>query len=164
MSSKSSGGKSDARPSNKKDIAVNKKALFKYNLVDKFECGIELTGTEVKSLRDRNVSFVDSYAQFRGNELYLMKLNIARYKAGSWTNHEPERPRRLLLHRSELNRLAGRVRQKGNTIVPIALYFKNGWAKVQIALVTHKTGADKRQTMKERDAKRDLDRARKWRR
>jgi SsrA-binding protein len=147
----------------RRQVAVNKKALFKYNLVEKFECGIELAGTEVKSLRERNVSFIDSYCQMRNGNLYVVKLNISRYEPASWTNHDPVRPRRLLLHRREIDRLSAQVTQKGNTIVPIAIYFKNGWAKLEIALVTHKSAPDKRRQIKDREVKRDLDRARKMR-
>jgi SsrA-binding protein len=145
------------------EVAVNKKALFKFRVHERYEAGIELLGSEVKSLRDRNVSFTDSYAQFRGKELYLVNLNIARYDPASLVNHEPARPRKLLLHRRELARLAGSLQQKGYTLVPLRIYFARGWAKVQLGLVTHKTGADKRRGIKDREAKRDMDRARKMR-
>jgi SsrA-binding protein len=153
------GGKSDGR----KQVAVNKKGLFKFKVLEKLEAGIELAGTEVKSLRERNVSFTDSYAQFRGDELYLFNLNIARYDPASFANHDPERPRRLLLHRRELNKLIGRLQQKGHTLVPIAIYFRNGWAKVELGLAVSKTGADKRRAIKDRETKRDMARAKKWR-
>ena len=145
-------------------LVQNRRARFSYEILETFEAGIALQGTEVKSIRDGKANIQEAYADIRDGEVFLVGAHISPYSHGSWTNHEPERPRRLLMHRSELNRLIGKVRQKGNTIVPIALYFKNGWAKVQIALVTNKTGADKRRTMKDRDAKRDLDRAKKWRR
>jgi len=144
-------------------IAANKRALFKFTVLEKFEAGLELLGTEVKSLRDRAVAFGDSYAQFRGNQLYLVKLNIAPYEPASWANHEPERPRRLLMHRRELDRLSGQLRQKGHALIPAVLYFRKGWAKVELALVTRRTGSDKRRAIRDRETRRDLDRARKSR-
>jgi SsrA-binding protein len=147
----------------RRDVAVNKKGLFKFKLLEKFEAGIELTGTEVKSLRDSNVSFTDSYCQFRGDELFVLNLNIARYDPGSFANHEPTRPRKLLMHRRELGRLKAQLQQKGNTLIPVSIYFRNGWAKMQLGLAVHKTGADKRRNIKDREAKRDMDRARKFR-
>jgi SsrA-binding protein len=151
-------------PAGRKVIAVNKKALFKFQVVEKYEAGIALLGTEVKSLRDRAVNFTDSYARFAGNgsELYLFNLNIAVYEPASRMNHQPTRPRKLLMHRRQLERLAGRLRQKGMTLVPTAIYFSGPWAKVELALVTAKTHGDKRRTIIEREARRDLDRARKW--
>jgi SsrA-binding protein len=151
-------------PAGRKTVAVNKKALFKYQVVEKFEAGLSLVGTEVKSLRDRSVNFTDSYARFAGNgsELYLFNLNIAVYEPASRMNHDPTRPRKLLMHRRELERLAGKLRQKGMTLVPTAIYFSGPWAKAELALVTAKTAGDKRRTIIEREAKRDLDRARKW--
>jgi SsrA-binding protein len=144
-------------------VAANKRALFKFSVVEKFEAGIQLTGTEVKSVRNRNVSFGDSHVAFRGRELYLVKLNISKYDPASWANHEPERPRRLLMHRQELDRLIPRLQQKGFSLVPAAIYFRNGWAKVELALVTRRTGADKRMAIRERENRRDVDRARKMR-
>ncbi len=156
-------GKAAGKADGRRQVAVNKKALFKFQLIEKVEAGMELTGTEVKSLRERNVSFTDSYAQFRGGNLYLYNLNIARYEPGSFANHEPTRPRRLLLHRRELDKLMPRLQQKGHTLVPIAIYFRGGWAKVELALVTAKTAGDKRRTIRERETRRDMDRARKLR-
>lgn len=144
-------------------VAQNKKALFKYLLVEKIEAGIELRGTEVKSLRDHKVNFTDSYARFDGNELFLFNLNIAVYEPASRMNHEPDRTRRLLLHRRELEKLAGKLRQRGFTLVPLAIYFSGPWAKVELALVTAKNAGDKRRTIIDREAKRDLARARKYR-
>jgi len=144
-------------------VAQNKKALFKYQLVEKLEAGIQLLGTEVKSLRDHQVNFTDSYARFDGNEIFLFNLNIAVYEPASRMNHDPIRKRKLLLHRKELERLGGKLRQRGFTLVPIAIYFSGPWAKVELGLVTHKTAGDKRQTIKDREARRDLDRARKCR-
>jgi SsrA-binding protein len=162
MSRGRTGGSPDAE-GRRREVAVNKKGLFKFNLLEKFEAGIELTGTEVKSLRNRNVSFTDSYCQFRGDELFVLNLNIARYDPASFANHEPTRPRRLLMHRRELGRLRSQLQQKGNTLIPVSIYFRNGWAKLQLGLAVNKTGADKRRSIKDREAKRDMDRARKYR-
>lgn len=144
-------------------LAVNKKGLFKFVVLEKFEAGIELLGSEVKSLRDRNVSFTDSYCQFRGEELFVLNLNIARYDPASFANHEPTRPRKLLMHKRELSRLKGQLAQKGQTLIPVSIYFRKGWAKVELGLATNKTGADKRRAIKDRETKRDMARARKWR-
>jgi SsrA-binding protein len=152
-----------AAPAKRHLIAQNKKALFKYQLVEKIEAGIQLLGTEVKSLRDHQVNFTDSYARFDGNEIFLFNLNIAVYEPASRMNHDPIRTRKLLLHRRELERLAGKLRQRGFTLVPTAIYFSGPWAKVELGLVTHKTAGDKRQAIKDREARRDLDRARKYR-
>ncbi len=152
-----------APPAKRLAIAQNKKALFKFQVVEKLEAGIELLGTEVKSIRDRQVNFTDSYARFEGSQLFLFNLNIAVYEPASRMNHEPARTRKLLLHRRELERLAGKLRQRGFTLVPLAIYFSGPWAKVELGLVTHKTAGDKRQAIKDREARRDLDRARKYR-
>jgi SsrA-binding protein len=144
-------------------VAVNKKALFKYQVVEKLEAGIELVGTEVKSLRDHQVNFTDSYARFEGTELFLFNLNIAVYEPASRMNHAPTRRRKLLLHRRELERLAGKLRQKGFTLVPVSVYFLGPWAKVELGLVTSKTAGDKRRSIMDRENKRDLARARKFR-
>ncbi len=146
-----------------KQLAVNKKGLFKFAVLEKFEAGIELVGSEVKSLRSRNVTFTDSYCQFRGDELFILNLNIARYDPASIANHEPARPRKLLMHKRELSRLKGQLQQKGHTLIPVSIYFKQGWAKLELGLATNKTGADKRRSIKDREVKRDMDRARKSR-
>jgi SsrA-binding protein len=147
--------------SGRKQLAVNKKGLFKFAILEKFEAGISLLGTEVKSLRNRNVSFTDTYCQFRGDQLFILNLNIAHYDPAAFTNHEPTRPRKLLMHKRELSRLKGQLQQKGHTLIPIAIYFKEGWAKLELGLATNKTGADKRRSIKDREVKRDMDRARK---
>ena len=152
-----------AAPAKRHPVAHNKKALFKYQVVEKLEAGIELLGTEVKSLRDHQVNFTDSYARFDGQELYLFNLNIAVYEPASRMNHAPTRKRRLLLHRRELSRLGGKLRQKGFTLVPLAVYFSGPWAKVELGLVTAKTAGDKRRSIMDRENRRDLDRARKYR-
>jgi len=147
----------------RKPVATNKKALFKYQVLEKFEAGIELLGTEVKSLRDHQVNFTDSYARFEGRELFLFNLNIAVYEPASRMNHAPTRRRRLLLHRRELERLAGKLRQKGCTLVPVSIYFLGPWAKVELGLVAAKTAGDKRRSIMDRENQRDLARARKFR-
>ncbi len=144
-------------------LAVNKKGLFKFMVVEKFEAGIELLGSEVKSLRNRNVSFADSYCQFRGDQLFVFNLNIAHYDPASMANHEPTRPRKLLMHKRELSRLKGQLTQKGHTMIPVSIYFRKGWAKLEVGLATNKTGADKRRSIKDREVKRDMDRAKKFR-
>ena len=152
-----------AAPAKRHLVAHNKKALFKYQVVEKLEAGIELVGTEVKSLRDHQVNFTDSYARFDGNEIFLFNLNIAVYEPASRMNHAPTRKRRLLLHRRELSRLGGKLRQKGFTLVPLAVYFSGPWAKVELGLVTAKTAGDKRRSIMDRENKRVLERARKYR-
>ena len=150
--------------SNKKDsrnkvVASNRKARHDYIVEDTFEAGIALTGTEVKALRAGRASLVDGFAQFSGDELYLEGVHIPEYSQGTWTNHAPRRRRKLLLHREELDKIAGRVKEKGRTIVPLQLYFKDGRAKVEIALATGKREYDKRQALRERQDRREADRA-----
>jgi len=152
-----------AAPAKRHPVAHNKKALFKYQVVEKLEAGIELLGTEVKSLRDHQVNFTDSYARFDGRELFLFNLNIAVYEPASRMNHQPTRVRKLLLHRRELERLAGKLRLKGFTLVPVSIYFSGPWAKVEMGLVSAKNAGDKRRAIMDRESKRDLARARKYR-
>jgi SsrA-binding protein len=140
-------------------IAQNKKARHDYHIETEYEAGLVLVGTEVKSLRAGRASLVDAFAQFRDGELYLHGLHIPEYAQGTWTNHAPRRVRKLLLHRTELERLERRSSESGYSIVPLALYFKDGYAKVQIALARGKKSYDKRQTIAERDAQRDIARA-----
>lgn len=140
-------------------VAQNKKARHDYHIETSFEAGIVLVGTEVKSLRAGRASLVDAYGQFRDGELYLHGLHIPEYTQGTWTNHAPRRVRKLLLHRSELARLERKSKESGYTIVPLALYFKDGYAKVEIALARGKRSYDKRQTLAERDAQRDIAKA-----
>lgn len=133
-------------------IQENKKARFDYEIVDTFEAGLMLTGSEVKSLRDRNVQLKDSYVSFRGNEAFLQNAHISEYKASSYNNHEPERLRKLLLNRIELDRIYDALREKGYSCVPLKIYFKKGRAKIEIALVKGKKTHDKREAIKKRDA------------
>jgi SsrA-binding protein len=140
-------------------IAQNKKARHDYHIEDTYEAGLVLTGTEVKSLRAGRASLVDGYATIRDGELWLQGVHIPEYTEGTWTNHEPRRPRKLLLHKVEVNRLVGKTKESGLTIVPLALYFKDGRAKVEIALARGKRSYDKRQALAERQANREAQRA-----
>ena len=140
-------------------IASNRKARHDYHIEDTFEAGIVLSGTEVKALRQGRASLVDGFAMFTGDELYLENVHIPEYLNGTWTNHAPRRKRKLLLHRSELDKIAGKTRESGRTIVPLALYFKDGRAKVEIALATGKRQYDKRHALRERQDRREAERA-----
>jgi SsrA-binding protein len=148
-----------ARESGRKLIAQNKKARHDYHIEDVYEAGLVLQGTEVKSLRAGRASLVDAYAHIKDGEAWLEGVHIPEYDQGSWTNHEPRRPRKLLLHRDEIAKLIGKTKESGLTIVPLALYFKDGKAKVEIALARGKRAYDKRQTLAARDAAREIDRA-----
>ena len=141
------------------DVASNRQASFRYEFLDKLECGIVLQGTEVKSVRDGGVQLKDGYASLRDGELWLYNVHIAPYAPASRENHEPERPRKLLAHRRELERLAGRVSERGLTLVPTRMYFNGARAKVEIAVARGKDRYDKRQSIKERDTKREMQRA-----
>jgi len=143
----------------RKVVASNRKARHDYHIEDTFEAGISLMGTEVKALRAGRCSLVDGFAQFTGDELWLEGVHIPEYSQGTWTNHAPRRRRKLLLHREELTKIASKTREKGRTIVPLAVYFKDGRAKVEIALATGKKLYDKRQALRERQDKREADRA-----
>jgi SsrA-binding protein len=148
-----------ARESGRKLIAQNKKARHDYHLDDFFEAGLVLTGTEVKSLRAGRASLVDAYARIKDGEVWLEGAHIPEYDQGSWTNHEPRRSRKLLLHKGEIARLIGKTKESGLTLVPVSMYFKDGRAKVEIALARGKKAYDKRQTLAARDAAREIERA-----
>jgi SsrA-binding protein len=141
-----------------KPVAANRKAFHDYFIDDRTEAGLVLTGTEVKSLRAGRAQLKDSYVQFRGGEAFLVGAHISPYGAGSWTNHLPERDRKLLLHRRELERWAAAVATRGVACVPLALYFKGSRAKVEIALVKGKKQHDKRDAIRSRELKREADR------
>jgi SsrA-binding protein len=141
------------------DVATNRQARHRYHLLDSWEAGVQLTGTEVKSLRDGKAQIKDGYAAVRDGEVWLHNVHIPPYAPASRENHEPERPRKLLLHRREIDRLVGRTREKGLTIVPTRLYFSGGRAKVEIALARGKDVGDKRQAIKERELKREMERS-----
>ena len=140
-------------------VARNKSARFKYEISDKHEAGLELTGTEVKSLRNGKASIAEAFVRPRNGQMYVIGMNIPPYEQGNRENHEPTRDRRLLLHKREIKSLSREVEQKGNTIVPLSLYFRNGYAKLQIALGHGKQTHDRRETIKRREAKRDIQRA-----
>lgn len=144
------------RERGRKAIATNRKAHHDYAILDTLECGIALTGTEVKSLRAGRASLVDAFAQISGGEVFLHGVHIPEYAQGTWTNHEPRRVRKLLLKRVEIDRLAGKVRETGLTLIPLALYFADGWAKVEIGLARGKRTYDKRQDLAKRDAEREM--------
>jgi len=137
-------------------IHENKKARFDYSILEKFEAGLVLTGSEVKSLRNKDVQLKDSYIIFKDLEAYLQSAHIAVYKAGSYNNHEPERLRKLLLNRKELNEIYAALREKGLSCVPLKIYFKDGRAKLEIALVKGKKAHDKREAIKEKESRREL--------
>jgi len=153
-----------ARPTGTKQIAENRRARYDYELLERFEAGIVLTGTEVKSLRDGRVTLAQAYADVRGNEVWLLGAEISVYDQGNSANHDPTRERKLLLHRGEIATLTGKVREKGQTLVPTRLYFKDGRVKIELALARGKEKGDKRRDISERDAKRQIDRALKTRR
>lgn len=142
------------------DVASNRQARFRFNLLERFECGMVLEGTEVKSLRDGGAQLKDSYAAVRDGEVWLYGVYIAPYGPASRENHDPERPRKLLLHRREIERLVGRTQERGLTLVPTRIYFSGprSRAKVEIALARGKDLYDKRQTIKKRDTMREVQR------
>jgi SsrA-binding protein len=151
-----SGKKRKAAPG---DVATNRQASFRYTFLDKLEAGMVLTGTEVKSLRGGKAQIKDGYADITNGELWLHNVHIPPYENAYRDNHEPERDRKLLVHRAELDRLKARVAERGLTLVPTRLYFSNGRAKVELALARGKDVGDKRQAIKERDMRRDMERA-----
>jgi SsrA-binding protein len=141
------------------DVATNRQASFRYEFLDRLEAGIQLQGTEVKSVREGGVQLKDAYAAIRDGELWLHNMHIAPYAPASRENHEPERPRKLLLHRREIERLMGTTQEKGLTLVPTRMYFKGPRAKVEIALARGKDVGDKRRALKDREARREAERA-----
>ena len=142
----------------RKVIAQNKKARHDYSIADVIECGLVLTGTEVKSLRAGRASLIDGFAMINDGELWLMGVHIPEYTEGTWTNHTPRRDRKLLVHKNELNKLIGKMKDSGTTLIPLQLYFKDGKAKVEIALARGKKAHDKRATLMEKQANREIDR------
>jgi SsrA-binding protein len=141
------------------DVATNRYASFRYELLDRLECGIALTGTEVKSLREGSAQIKDGYAQVRDGELWLHNVHIPPYGPAARDNHEPERPRKLLAHRREIERLTGSINERGFTLVPTRIYFAGSNAKVEVALARGKDRFDKRESLKARDQARDMQRA-----
>jgi SsrA-binding protein len=150
------GNKRKAAPG---DVATNRQAAFRYEFLDKLEAGMVLTGTEVKSLRDGKAQLKDGFAALKDGEMWLHNVHIPPYAPASRDNHEPERTRKLLLKRVEIDRLASKVSERGLTLVPTRIYFSNGRAKVEIAVAKGKDIRGKKHVVKERDLKRDMDRA-----
>src|SRR5712691_10746841 len=140
-------------------ICRNKRAFHEYVVSERLECGIVLTGTEVKSLRDGTANLEDAYAKIEGEEVWLIGSDIPEYTMGNRMNHKPKRPRKLLLHRREIGKFAEKASQRGFTLVPLRMYFKQGRAKVEVAIAKGKQMHDKRDTMKKADAQRDIRRA-----
>jgi SsrA-binding protein len=150
---------SSNRETGRKMIAQNRKARHDYAILDTFEAGVVLTGTEVKSLRLGRASLVDGFATIDSGELFLRNVHIPEYLQGSWTNHEPRRTRKLLMHRGEILRLIGKTKESGLTLVPLSMYFSKGKVKVELALARGKHTYDKRQDMAKRDADREVSKA-----
>jgi SsrA-binding protein len=142
-----------------KVIAENRRARHEYHLLERYEAGLALTGTEVKSLRDGKATLLRAFGDLRDGEAYLVGLHIPEYTQGTSANHDPDRDRKLLLHRRELDQLTGKVQEKGLTLVPMRLYWKDGRAKVELALARGKDVRDKRRTIADRDARRQMERA-----
>ncbi|MCS7022054.1 MAG: SsrA-binding protein SmpB [Gemmataceae bacterium] len=152
----------DKKGRGEKDIEIicrNRRAAHDFDLLDRLECGLVLQGTEVKSLRAGHAQLDDAFARIENGEVWLYGMEIPEYEYGNVLNHKPKRPRKLLLHRREIARFAGRAQQEGLTLIPLRLYFKNGRAKVELALARGKKKYDKRQTLRERDAQRQIERA-----
>ena len=146
-------------PDGEKVICRNRRASYEYDILDRLECGLVLTGTEVKSLRDGLATLEDAYARIDGREVWLIGSDIQEYAMGNRMNHKPKRARKLLMHRREIDRFAGKASQKGFTLVPLRLYFKGGLAKVELAVCQGKQQHDKREDMKKKDAEREMKRA-----
>ncbi len=142
-----------------KVIASNRKARHDWAILDTYEAGIQLVGTEVKSLRMGRASLVDAFAQVDDGEIWLHALHIPEYVAGTWTNHEVRRKRKLLLHKSEIERLIGKTKESGLSLVPLQMYFKDGYVKIELALAKGKKSYDKRQDIAKRDANREIAKA-----
>jgi SsrA-binding protein len=142
-----------------KVVATNRRARFDFEIEDVREAGLALTGSEVKSLRAGNVNLSDAYAQPRGDEIFLVNCRIGEYKEAGPFGHAPLRDRKLLLHRAEIDRLRGKIEQRGYTLVPLRIYFKEGWAKVELGLARGRARADRRDAIAERETRREIDRA-----
>ena len=156
MSSKSGGAKASRKEEGIKVVSDNRRARYDYEILQAFEAGIELKGSEVKSLRTGHTNLAEAYATMKGGELWLINSNIPEYREANRFNHEPKRPRKLLLHEREIEKLFGAVERKGMTLVPLSIYFnRTGRAKVELALAKGKQTHDKRASIKERDWKRD---------
>ncbi len=145
-------------PEGVKVVSRNRRAFHDYSIDEKFECGIELVGSEVKSIRGGHVAFADSYARIRDGQVWLVGLRISPYDQASIFNHEPDRDRRLLMHKDEIRRLRRRVDERGFTLIPLQVYFKGGLVKVELGLGKGKREYDKRQSIKQRDQRREAER------
>ncbi len=150
-------------PDERKPVARNKKAFFRYSVEDRLEAGIVLRGSEVKSVRDGQVALADAYARFKDGELYLLNCHIAPYERAGYAGHEPMRPRKLLLHRQQLRRLKTRLDERGVTLVPLALYFLHGLLKVELGLCRGRRLHDKREDIRKRDAQQEMRRVQRGR-
>ena len=148
-----------AKETGRKIVAQNRKARHDYHIGDTYEAGLALSGTEVKSLREGRATLADAFATVDDGEVWLRGLNIPEYTLGSWTNHEPRRTRKLLLHKAEIERLIGKIREGGLTLVPLSLYFSDGKVKCELALARGKKSYDKRSDLAKRDADREIQRA-----
>ena len=156
MTGRAPGGKEDSGGKETvKTVATNRRAFYEYHVEEKFEAGVALTGTEVKSLREAQVNFKDCYASIDNGEAWLIGCYIAPYHHGTDANHDPERRRKLLLHRREIGRLLGKVAERGLTLIPLRLYFKDGRAKLELGLARGKKLYDKREAIRERDERRN---------
>jgi SsrA-binding protein len=164
VSVKAPSGRGPAGKESVKTVATNRRAFFEYHIEEKLEAGVALTGTEVKSLREGRASLADGYVAAERGEAWLWNVHIPPYTAGSWSNPDPKRRRKLLLHRREIERLAGKIQRSGATCIPLSIYFKGARVKVQIALVTGKKLRDKRETIRRREAEREARAAMKARR
>lgn len=148
-----------AKEQGRKLVAQNRKARHNWSVLDTYETGIVLTGTEVKSLRLGHASLVDAFATVDDGEVWLRNAHIPEYTEGTWTNHEPRRSRKLLLHKQEIDRLVGKIKESGLSLVPLSLYFSDGKAKIELALARGKQAHDKRHDLAKRDAEREIQRA-----
>jgi SsrA-binding protein len=147
------------REQGRKVVASNRKARHDYAILDTLEAGMALTGTEVKSLRAGRASLVDAFGHENNGEIFLHGMHIPEYTQGTWTNHEPRRVRKLLLNKVEIQKLVGKLREEGLTLVPLSVYFNDGWAKVELGLAKGKKAYDKRQDLAARDAQKEINRA-----
>jgi SsrA-binding protein len=159
MSGRGKGGGGKGGGDDVKVVATNRRARFDFAVEDTWEAGLVLTGSEVKSLREGNVNISDAYAQPRGAELFLLNCRIGEYKQAAHFGHAPLRDRKLLMSRAEIDRIAGKVEQRGYTLVPLRIYFKAGWAKVELGLGKGRAHADRRDAIAERESRREIDRA-----
>lgn len=151
-------GKGGRAAEGEKVVAQNRRARFDYAIEDVWEAGLSLTGSEVKSLREANVNLSDAYAQPKGTELFLVNCRIGEYKQAAQFGHAPLRDRKLLMKRAEITRIRGKVEQRGYTLVPLRIYFRDGWAKVEIGLAKGRAHQDRREVIAERESKREIER------